>query len=571
MANITGGELLLQCLKQEGVSHIFGVIDAGLNPMLEKLDGYGVQLVAPRHEAAGAHMADAYARVTGQPGICIAGAGPGTANMVSGIVTAQAEGVPVVAISGQRRRNIVYPDRGGAFQYTDQNALFQSVTKWNATVREWRRIPELVRQACRVAMSGRPGPVHLEFPEDLMEETGDPASVSVLAAAEYRPSVPSAGDRALVESAARSLVEAKRPLLHAGTGLQWAGGWKAFIALADYLAAPMTVTLGARGVVPEDHPRYLHLLNRDALEKAHAEADVVLAIGTRFGELDGWGRPPAWPKAGTQTVIQVDTDPASIGVNRPVAMGIVGDGAAVLSALVEAVKELAAPRQESGEWLAYRRLTAEWQAQLESQTQLGEGGINPGWMVQQVRAFFPQESIFVMDGGNTSLWCANYNPVYRPRSYLYTAKFGHLGTGLPYALGAQVAAPGRPVYLITGDGAFGFNLQELETARRNDLPVTVVVNCDRRWGMEVSAQTMAFGGEKLVGVEHYPGVRYDLVAKGLGCGGELVVTAEELLPALMRARENGLPTVIQVLADQMANLMPPGLLLFGSMVFGATD
>jgi acetolactate synthase-1/2/3 large subunit len=216
-------------------------------------------------------------------------------------------------------------------------------------------------------------------------------------------------------------------------------------------------------------------------------------------------------------------------------------------------------------------LTADWHAELEAQTKLGEGGLNPGWMVQQVRAFFPREAIFVMDGGNTSLWCANYNPVYAPRSYLYTAKFGHLGTGLPYALGAKAAAPDRPVYLITGDGALGFNLQELETARRYGLQVTVVVNCDRRWGMEVSSQTMAFRGEKLIGVEHFAGVRYDVVAQGLGCHSELVESPEQVVPALERARDSGHPAVIQVVVDQVANLVPPGLLLFGSMVFGASD
>ncbi|UCC64582.1 MAG: thiamine pyrophosphate-binding protein [Anaerolineae bacterium] len=571
MTEITGGELLLRCLKQENVSHIFGVIDGSLNPLLEKLDEYDVQLIVPRHEAAGAHMADAWARVTRRPGVCMAGAGPGTANLVSGVVTAHAEGVPLVAISGQRRRNVIYPDRGGAFQYTDQSALFRPVTKWNATAHEWRRIPELVRQAFRVATSGRPGPVHLEFPEDVLDETGDADSVTLSPPEQYRLTTPSAGDPALIARAAHLLAEAERPLLHAGSGLAWAGGEEAFLALADYLAATMSVSLGARGTVPEDHPRYLHLLNREALEQAHAEADVVLAVGTRFGELEGWGRPPAWPPAGTQEVIHVDADPTSIGLNQPVSLGIVGDGAAVLSALLEAVKGLTGPREESAAWEEYRRLTAAWEADLEAQTRLGEGGINPGWMIQQVRAFFPRQAIFVMDGGNTSLWCANYNPVYAPRSYLYTAKFGHLGTGLPYALGAQVAAPDRPVYLVTGDGALGFSLQELETARRHGLPVAVVVNCDRRWGMEVSSQTMAFGGEKLVGVEHYPGVRYDVVAQGLGCHGELVEAAEQLLPALERARDAGRPAVIQVLVDQVANLIPPGLLLFGSMVFGRSD
>jgi len=571
MAEITGGELLLKCLQQEGVSHIFGVIDGSLNPLLEKLDDYGVQLIVPRHEAAGAHMADAWARITGRPGVCIGGAGPGTANMVSGVVTAHAEGVPLVAISGQRRRNIIYPDRGGAFQYTDQNALFRPVTKWNATIQDWRRIPELVRQAFRVATSGRPGPVHLEFPEDLLEEKGDPESVAIWPADQYRLTAPSAGDPALLQEAARMLAEAQRPLLHAGSGVQWAGAWEPFLALAEHLGAAMTVSLGARGVVPEDHPRYLHILNREALEKAHREADVVLAVGTRFGELEGWGRPPAWPPAGAQKVIQVDADPTSIGINRPVSLGIVGDGAAVLEALLDAVKRLTGPREEWPNWDEYRKLTAEWQAELERSTRLGEGGINPGWMIQQVRAFFPRDAIFVMDGGNTSLWCASYNPIYTPRSYVYTCKFGHLGTGLPYALGAKVAAPDRPVYLISGDGAFGFNLQELETARRYDLPVIAVVNCDRRWGMEVSSQTMAFGGEKLVGVDHWPGVRYDIVARGLGCHGELVEAPEQLVPALERATETRRPAVIQVMADQTANLMPPGLLLFGSMVFGATE
>jgi acetolactate synthase-1/2/3 large subunit len=571
MREVTGGELLLQCLKQEGVSHIFGVIDGSLNPVLEKLDDYGVQLIVPRHEAAGAHMADAWARVTGQPGVCMAGAGPGTANLVSGVVTAHAEGVPLIAVSGQRRRNIIYPDRGGAFQHANQNQLFRAATKWNVTVREWRRIPELVRQAFRVETSGRPGPVHLEFPEDLLEETGDTASVAIPPPGQYRATVPLAGDPASIERAARMLAEGEQPLLHAGSGLQWAGGGDVFLALADHLAAPMSVSLGARGIVPEDHPRYLHLLNREALERAHVEADVVLAVGTRFGELEGWGRPPAWPPAEAQKVIQVDTDPTSIGLNRPVDLGIVGDGAAVLGALLETVKGLVGQRDESARWTDYRRLTAAWQAELEAQTKLGEGGINPGWMVQQVRAFFPREAIFVMDGGNTSLWCANYNPIYTPRSYLYTARFGHLGTGLPYALGAKVAAPDRPVYLITGDGALGFNLQELETAQREGLLVTVVVNCDRRWGMEVSSQTMAFRGEKLVGVDHFPGVRYDVVAQGLGCHGELVETEEQLLPALERARDSGRPAVVQVAVDQVANLVPPGLLLFGSMVFGASD
>jgi len=198
-----------------------------------------------------------------------------------------------------------------------------------------------------------------------------------------------------------------------------------------------------------------------------------------------------------------------------------------------------------------------------------EGQINPGQMVQAVRDFFPREAITVMDGGNTSLWTASFNLIYGPRSYLYTAKFGHLGTGLPYALGAKLAAPERPVYLISGDGAMGFNIQELETARRYDLAVTVVVSCDGGWGMERSSQMFAqIGG--LVECD-FSKARYDLVARAFGCHGELVESLDQLQPALERATGSGKPALVQVLVDPMNNLAPPGLLTFSSMVYRGDD
>lgn len=189
-------------------------------------------------------------------------------------------------------------------------------------------------------------------------------------------------------------------------------------------------------------------------------------------------------------------------------------------------------------------------------------------MVQIVRDFFPRDAITVMDGGNTSLWTASYNPILAPRSYLYTAKFGHLGTGLPYAIGAKLAASERPVYLISGDGALGFNIQELETARRYNAPVVVVVSCDRGWGMERSSQMMAqIGG--LVACDFYPETRYDLVAEAFGCHGEKVEDLAQLRPALERGVASGKPSLIQVMVDPMNNLAPPGILVFSSMVYRA--
>lgn len=568
MTEMTGGELLLKCLKEEGVSTLFGVLDGSFNPFLAKLDEYGMRWVNPRHEAAAAHMAEAWARIRGEPAVVIGGIGPGAANMVSGIITAYAEGSPLIALSGQRRRNIIYPDRGGSFQNVDLLGLFRPVTKWSAGVRDWRRLPELVRRAYREATSGRPGPVYLEIPEDIMRGTGAMESVDLWSRSQYRPGRPRGGDPVLIADVADMLVAAERLLLHAGVGVSWAGGWDEFVALGDHLAAAMTTSLSARGVVPEDHPHYFHVLNREALEAARTEADVVLVVGGRLGELDGWGRLPSWGDPSEQKTIQVDVDPTSIGLNRPVDLSIVGDARAVLAALLAAVQERTGPRDEHDGFASYRALTDAWRGDLQAALVSDEGQVNPGRMVQIVRDFFPRDAITVMDGGNTSLWTASYNPILAPRSYLYSAKFGHLGTGLPYAIGAKLAAPDRPVYLVSGDGAIGFNIQELETARRYNAPIVVLVSCDRGWGMERTSQMMAqIGG--LVACDFYPESRYDLVAEAFGCHGEKVEDLAQLRPALERGAASGKPALIQVMVDPMSNLAPPGILVFSSMVYRA--
>ena len=566
MTEITGGELLLKCLKQENITTLFGILDGSFNPFLAKLDDYGMRFVNARHEAAAAHMAEAYARIRGEPAVVIGGIGPGAANLLSGVITAYAEGSPLIVFSGQRRRNIIYPDRGGSFQNVPLLDLYRPVTRWSAGVRDWRRLPELIRRAFREALSGRPGPVYLEIPEDVMRGLGDADSVDLWPPEQYRPGRPGAGDPQAVAQAAEMLAAAERPLLHAGSGVSWAGAWDEFLALADHLAAALTTSLGARGVVPEDHPRYFHPLNRDALEAARSEADVVLVVGGRLGELDNWGRAPSWSDPPAQKVIQVDVDPTAIGLNRPVDLGIVGDGRAVLAALLDAVRARTGPKTEHEGWPKYRALTQEWREQVEVSLNAPEGQINPGRMVQIVRDFFPREAVTVMDGGNTSLWAASFNPILAPRSYLYTAKFGHLGTGLPYAIGAKLAAPERPVYLISGDGAIGFNIQELETARRYGANIVVVVSCDRGWGMERSSQLFAQIGD-LVECDLHAETRYDRVAEAFGCHGELVESLDQLQPALERAAAANKPALIQVMVDPMNNLAPPGLLTFSSMVY----
>ncbi len=567
MAPITGGELLLKTLQLEQVDVIFGVLDGSYNAWLARLDAYGIRYICPRHEAAAAHMAEAYARMRGRPAVVFGGIGPGAANMLSGVVSAWVEGVPLIVLSGQRRRNIIYPPRGDNFQTAPLLDLYKPVTKWQAGLRDLRRLPELMRKAFRMARAPRQGPVYIEIPEDLMRGTIEAEAITDLWPPErYRVSHWGPGQPQALRQAARMLMEANRPTLHAGAGVLWAEAWEDFLALGEYLGATYTTSLTARGVVPENHPRYFHPLNRDALERMREEADVALVVGSRLGELDGWGRPPMWSM--DTATIQIDADPEAIGLNRPVEVAIVGDVRAALQALLAEVQALGGPKSPP-DMSAYDALTASWQEELAQAKTFGGSGVNPGAMVEAVRRAFPPEAILVQDGGNTSLWFASYAPILRPKTYLYSAHFGFLGTGLPYAIGAKFARPGQEVVLVTGDGAFGFHMQELETAKRHHLKITVVVASDAGWGMERSSQLLAQVG-KWVETEHAP-TDYAALARAFGWVGVHAASLDELHQALAHAKASDQPTLIQVPIDPQANLAPPGALTFASMVYRAEE
>ncbi|MEE9618088.1 MAG: thiamine pyrophosphate-binding protein [Anaerolineae bacterium] len=561
MPSIKGGELLLRCLVQENVRVIFAVPDGAYNSVLGKLKEHGVRLIPPRHEAAAAHMADAWSRATGEPGVCMAGAGPGTANLLSGIITARSEGSPVIAITAQCPSKDIYPDRGGVFQYADQIGLFRSATKWNTFVSDPKRIPELVQKAFRVATSDRPGPVQLDIPEDVLGAEVEEERAVVEPRQRYRMTQPTPADRALVKEAAALLTEAALPAVYLGGGVRHSGAWAEARRLAEHLACPVLLGTAARGLIPEDHPLCFIPVSTGGMS-LRREADLVLLVGTQMGQHENYGRPPQWGPPEQQKVIQVDVDPEMIGRSRPVDLALVGDARATLAGLIEEVEAISEPRSPSERLDEFRRQSQEWERNLAALAREGKP-IHPAKLMTEVAEFFPRNGILVMDGGNTSLYCFQYQRVYEPRSFLWTSKFGHLGTGVPYAMGAKLANPERPVILVTGDSAFGFNLQELETAYREKLPFICVVSCDYRWGMEVPGQILTLGANNLVGVDHSR-PRYDEVAKGFGCFGAYVEDPAEIRPALESAQRSGLPAVIQVVIDRDANVFPPGLMEFAT-------
>jgi len=560
MAVISGGELLAKCLREYGIKKIFAIPDGTYNIMFKWMRDEGVKagmaFITPRHEAAGAHMADGWYRVTGQPAVVMAGAGPGVANLISGVITAHAEDIPMLAITTHRRSEVIDPPRG-AMQVFDQAGIFQPVTKLSATVHHWKRIPELIGLAIRTAVAGIPGPVHLTIPEDIMNERREENEVPGPLTLAVPPSP--GGDPAAVEAAARLLMEAQSPFIHAGAAVVRSGAEGELRALAEYLGLPVTMTPGGRGAIPEDHPQAFPTLCIPA-RVALAQSDLVLALGVRFGELDFWGKAPLWGPS-TQEVIQVHIAPERIGVNRPVRQAIVGGMRPVLGQLLEAVRSLT-PRRPLQERIGQLKgLEKIWQEDLKKKFASDAYPMLTGRLIKEVRDYFPRETVMVLDGGNTTLWGVHFNMIYEPRTLLWTSEFGHLGTGLPYAMGAKLAFPDRPVCLISGDSAFGFNIQELETARRHGINIVAIINVDGAWGMECASQKRIFGDEGYINCEHSP-VRYDRVAKVMGCHGEFISRPEEIRPALDRCLASNLPAVIHAEVDARANINPPGMELW---------
>ena len=553
---INGGELLARCFAAEQVRFVFGLPSPEVDPFLAALAANGMRLVPVRHEAAAVHMAEGLYKTTGQVAVVVGNPGPGSANLLPGVITARHEGVPVVAVTTQHRLGIVYPSPPSTFQGQDQLDVFRPAVKWGGPIFEFGRIPEVVRLAFREMWLGRPGPVQLEVPGPVLYATGDEAHFPVRAPASYRAE-PALAAETQLSRAAQLLGAARRPLVLAGSGVDRAGAREAVLALVERLGCPLLSTMAGRSSVPIDHPSWLHPYS-EAADLARREADVVLVAGSRLGNLDlpfdkYWGDPAH------QQVIQIDIDPRSIGVTRPIVLGIVGDLRDALERLDAALRESKPLARSDADLERYRTVARDWWAAQAGPIAAWQGpGMHPAHAMQVIGRVFGRDAIYVTDGGNTSLWAHALLPATRPRSYLSILELGMLGTGIPSAIGAKLGNPDREVVCVTGDGAAGFNAMELQSAVREGLKLTTVVFAEGSWSMEVPNERLLYG--KTFGTEMGT-VRWDLVAQGLGCEGFCVERLAELEPALAAARASRGPALVCVKSDREANLsLPPALL-----------
>ncbi|HNR29334.1 MAG TPA: thiamine pyrophosphate-binding protein [Candidatus Hydrogenedentes bacterium] len=576
MVKMTGGEVVALMLKQEGVEKVFGIVDGTYLGLFAAFRKHGIDLVTPRHEACAVHMAGAYARLTGRLGVAIASNGPGVANALPGVAVENGEGNRVLLITSTRRVGIGYPDRGGAYQYFNQVGVIKPMSKWSGAVPSFSRIPEFMKRAFRKSFQGRPGVVHVDIPENFMNAKN--ATGAIPAPVSYRRVAPITPDRDEVERAAALLAGAALPIIHAGSGVVHAGAFDELRRVAELLHAPVCTSWGGRGALPEQHELAVSMVYVDLNDRVRNEADVVLALGSRFGETDWWGKAPNWAQPPKQKLIQVDVDEETLGLNKPAEMTVLADAKVFLGELIEALEARRDTMPLEGRRravAAYNEAKAKQRAKLDKSLDDLSAPLVTAHVAKACQEFFDDDAVFVVDGGNTTIWGMFYHEARTPNTLLSTPKFGMLGAGVAQALGAAVARPDKQVYCIIGDGAMGFNQQEIETAVRNGLRVVYLVCCDKQWGMVKMTQQFAFRPWKTLIMKSLgPGetinadlheIAYDKLAESMGAHGERVREPGELRPALERSRASGKPAVIHVDVDPVKHMWAPNLMTFKKM------
>ena len=577
MTEISGGEVLARMLQAEGVEKVFGIIDGTYFGFYSSLHKLGIEIVTPRHETCAAHMAGAYARLTGRLGVCMASNGPGVANLLPGLVVENAEGNRVLAITSCRRPQIVYPDRGGAYQAFDQVGAISHFSKWSHSVVSFDRVAELGRTALRHCFEGRPGVVHLDVPETIMNGKVK-ADVPIWKPHQYRRTEPIVPSPRQVERAAEMLAAAELPIIHAGSGVIHAGAYDELRRVAELLHAPVTTSWAGRGVLPETSDLAVPMAFIKLNHEVRNDADLVLVVGSRLGETDWWGKAPYWRHPSEQQMIQVDVDGHILGANKPAELTVLSDAKLFLAALAERL----AARQGQMNLDARRRKVAKYRETIRSErAKLDEKltdmavPMNSAHVAHVCQQVFPEGTVLVADGGNTAVWAMMFHEMRVPNTILSTFKFGMLGAGVAQALGAAVARPGHPVCCIIGDGAMGFHPQEIETAVRNGLRAIYLVLCDKQWGMVKMNQQFALkpiktlirkslGPDETINAD-LGEIRFDTLAESMGAHGERVADPRELRPAIERALASDGPAVIHVDVDPVKHMWAPGLMHFKDM------
>jgi acetolactate synthase-1/2/3 large subunit len=533
----SGAELFVETAARLGIDTIFTLVGDHLNEVLNAAARRGIRILDMRHESGVTHAADAWARIHRKPAVSLVTGGPGHTNSLTGMATANLAGSPLIAVSGSRPSNLAGRH---AFQDIDQVAMARPVVKWAAEVPDAVQIPSYLERAYAAADSGRKGAVHLTIPVDLF---ASPVAPVVAPGPEGAPLPPVVFPPPDIHRAIALLRAAQRPILIAGSGIWWSHAEEALRRFIEIAQIPLyTITLG-RGTVSDNHPLVMGYADpafNYAVHTAFREADLFLIVGKRIDYRLALGGARLFPAEAR--FIQIDIHPQELGFNRQLDAAICADARLALEALADAAGPQPWP---PGPWLErVRGLRRDWEATLAQAASDAALPMHPAALYRELRQALPRDVLYSWDGGDFVQWGRAMLLAREPGGWLRLGPLGAIGSALPNGLALQLAHPGRPVAVITGDGALGFYIAEMDTAVRHKLPIVVIVGNDAGWGLERELQSFAYGGAT-VACELQP-TPYDAIMRGFGGGGETIERLDQVRPAVERAFASGVPYCLNV-------------------------
>ena len=540
---LKGATILLESLQKEGVDVIFGYPGGVLLPLYDCLLDSPIRHILVRHEQGGVHAADGYARVTGKVGVCLATSGPGATNLVTGIANAYMDSIPLVVLTGQVVTALLGTD---SFQEADITGITTPITKHNYLVKNAREIPRIVKEAFYLAGTGRPGPVLIDLPKDIlaMEIEPYPADMKLRG---YK--VPGKGDSAKIVEVAKALSECRRPAIYAGGGVITAGAEGVLKQLAEKAGLPIATTLMGIGCIPAGHPNLLGMVGMHGTVTANYavdDCDLLLAVGVRFDDrvTSGLGH-----KFATKAkIIHIDIDPAEIGKVIRAHIPIVGDARLVLEEVLVALEKIEAPQ------------VADWWDQLhgwqnEFPLKYDKNRLTPQMVIECVGELVGDNTIIATDVGQHQMWVAQYYPIKNTRNFATSGGLGTMGYGLPAAVGAQIARPNDLVVLFTGDGSFQMNIQELATIAQNNLPIKIILMNNGVLGMVRQWQKMFYDNRySQTNLQANPD--FIKVAEAYGIRGIRVDAYEQVRTAISEAINHPGPVLLDFTISPNEDVLP---------------
>ncbi|ODA39809.1 Acetolactate synthase large subunit [Desulfosporosinus sp. BG] len=546
--SLKGATLLLEALEKEGVDVIFGYPGGVLLPLYDALLDSSVRHILVRHEQGGVHAADGYARVTGKVGVCLATSGPGATNLVTGIANAYMDSIPLVVLTGQVVTSLLGTD---SFQEADITGITTPITKHSYLVKDAREIPRIVKEAFYLAGTGRPGPVLIDLPKDILAAEIEPFSTEMNLKGYH---VPGKGDSDKIAEVAKALSECSKPVIYAGGGVITAGAGAVLKQLAEKASLPVVTTLMGIGCFPYGHPNLLGMVGLHgavAANYAVDDCDLLIAVGVRFDDRVTSGLGHLF--ATRAKIIHIDIDLAEIAKVVRTHIPIVGDARLVLEELLEALAGFQLPQ------------VADWWDQLRSwknyyPMRYDKDRLTAQLVIECIGELANEDTMVITDVGQHQMWAAQVYPVVKSRNFATSGGLGTMGFGLPAAMGAQIARPDDMAVLITGDGSFQMCIQELATIAHNKLPVKIVLLNNGVLGMVRQLQKY-FSGERYNQIDLQGNPDFIKVAEAYGIHGIRVDSLEQVRSAISEAFEHPGPVLLEFAIspnDDVLPIVPPG-------------